>query len=272
MSIIQRSAAVQGDFEVVVLTDGTQHDHYDGLDVAGKLVLTDGDLQPRLRPGGAATRRGWHPVRRHGDFRARPRPAGSARRTPVYLVLVGRGRAALLWLCPDAAPGPPAAPERCPCGCAPTWSVRSTTAPSRSSAAFIPGQSDDEVLVVSHLCHPQPSANDNASGAAATIEIAATLRRLIDDGTLGPPMPRDSLPLDAGDDRHLRLSGQQRGTAGPHRGRGQPGHGGPEPGALSQHLQHRAAARGHGLLCAGADEAVVGYAQRRQRRTRPVRS
>ena len=34
MSIIQRSAAAQGDYEVVVLKDGTEHAHYDGLDVA----------------------------------------------------------------------------------------------------------------------------------------------------------------------------------------------------------------------------------------------
>ena len=53
--------------------------------------------------------------------------------------------------------------------------------------AFIPGETDQEVVVLSHLCHPQPSANDNASGAAATIEIAATLHELIADGLLPPP-------------------------------------------------------------------------------------
>ncbi len=53
--------------------------------------------------------------------------------------------------------------------------------------AFIPGETDEEVVIVSHLCHPQPSANDNASGGAANIEIAATLRRLINDGQLPPP-------------------------------------------------------------------------------------
>jgi hypothetical protein len=37
------------------------------------------------------------------------------------------------------------------------------------------------------LCHPQPSANDNASGSAAVLELARTLHRLIDSGTLPPP-------------------------------------------------------------------------------------
>src|SRR5207249_4936602 len=34
------------------------------------------------------------------------------------------------------------------------------------------GKPPSEVLLVSHLCHPRPSANDNASGAAANPEAA----------------------------------------------------------------------------------------------------
>ncbi len=41
---------------------------------------------------------------------------------------------------------------------------------------------------MSHLCHPQPGAHDNGSGAAALIETAATLARLIAEGSL--PQPR----------------------------------------------------------------------------------
>jgi len=44
-----------------------------------------------------------------------------------------------------------------------------------------------EVLVVAHLCHPQPSANDNASGAAAALEAARVLQTLIAGGHLPPP-------------------------------------------------------------------------------------
>ena len=54
--------------------------------------------------------------------------------------------------------------------------------------AFIPGAPGaSEILMVSHLCHPRPGANDNASGAAALLETAATLARLIGQGLLPAP-------------------------------------------------------------------------------------
>jgi aminopeptidase YwaD len=53
--------------------------------------------------------------------------------------------------------------------------------------AFIPGKTDEEVLIVAHLCHPQPSANDNASGDGALMEVARTLQKLINDGKLEEP-------------------------------------------------------------------------------------
>lgn len=53
--------------------------------------------------------------------------------------------------------------------------------------ATIPGKSTDEVLLVSHLCHPTPCANDNASGAAAAMEVAHALHTLIDSGALARP-------------------------------------------------------------------------------------
>jgi hypothetical protein len=53
--------------------------------------------------------------------------------------------------------------------------------------AVIPGTTDEEVLVVAHLCHPKPSANDNATGPATVMEAARTLRKLIDEGRLARP-------------------------------------------------------------------------------------
>lgn len=49
----------------------------------------------------------------------------------------------------------------------------------------------DEVLVITHLDHPKWSANDNASGSAATIEIARTLQTLIAANKL--PRPRRTI-------------------------------------------------------------------------------
>lgn len=53
--------------------------------------------------------------------------------------------------------------------------------------AIIPGETDEEVLVVSHLCHPKPSTNDNATGPATMMELARTLQRLIRTGRLAKP-------------------------------------------------------------------------------------
>lgn len=46
---------------------------------------------------------------------------------------------------------------------------------------------DQEILVCGHLDHPQPSANDNASGSAGLLEMARALKTLIDRGEIEPP-------------------------------------------------------------------------------------
>jgi aminopeptidase YwaD len=55
--------------------------------------------------------------------------------------------------------------------------------------ATIPGSRypGREIVLMAHLDHPRPSANDNASGSAALLEIARALRRLIVQGRLAPP-------------------------------------------------------------------------------------
>jgi hypothetical protein len=46
---------------------------------------------------------------------------------------------------------------------------------------------DEELVIVTHLDHPKESANDNASGSGATLDIAATLKTLIDEGRMERP-------------------------------------------------------------------------------------
>ncbi len=46
---------------------------------------------------------------------------------------------------------------------------------------------EEELLFSAHLDHPKESANDNASGSAAILDIARGLRRLIDAGRLPAP-------------------------------------------------------------------------------------
>jgi len=46
---------------------------------------------------------------------------------------------------------------------------------------------NEEVFLIAHLCHPQPSANDNASGSGLLIEIARTIQSLINSGKIAQP-------------------------------------------------------------------------------------
>ena len=42
-------------------------------------------------------------------------------------------------------------------------------------------------MLVAHLCHPKPSANDNASGSGLLLEIARTIKSLINSGKIPQP-------------------------------------------------------------------------------------
>jgi len=55
--------------------------------------------------------------------------------------------------------------------------------------ATIPGSSkpNEEVFLIAHLCHPKPSANDNASGSGLLLEIARTIHTLIDSDKITRP-------------------------------------------------------------------------------------
>jgi len=57
------------------------------------------------------------------------------------------------------------------------------------ATAEIPGSSrpDEEVFLIAHLCHPRPSANDNASGSGLLIEIARAIHTLISRGKIPRP-------------------------------------------------------------------------------------
>lgn len=50
-----------------------------------------------------------------------------------------------------------------------------------------PALRSQEIVYSCHLDHPRPGANDNASGCATILEVARTLRKLIDEKRLQPP-------------------------------------------------------------------------------------
>ncbi len=46
---------------------------------------------------------------------------------------------------------------------------------------------DEEIILMAHLCHPKPSANDNASGCACLLEVARTICALVRSGNVKTP-------------------------------------------------------------------------------------
>ncbi len=46
---------------------------------------------------------------------------------------------------------------------------------------------DKEIIIMGHLDHYKPGANDNASGSAGMLEVARTIKKLIDNNILPPP-------------------------------------------------------------------------------------
>jgi aminopeptidase YwaD len=191
ISLIQRSASFEGVAEVVVLHDGEEEADYDGLDVAGKVVLTRGDLRrvwdlavaqrgaigilfdgmrvvPSVRPEGDLA-----DVRQYTSFWWQP---GDVR--CFGFVLTPRQGQALRRLFKQG---------KSPLRVQARVDSRLYDGAFEVVSASIPGETEEEIVVAAHLCHPLPSANDNASGAAAAVEAARTLQALITSGHLARP-------------------------------------------------------------------------------------
>lgn len=195
LAVIQRSAPFDGEAEVVLLEDGEEEEEYAGLEVAGKVVLSRGDLRRvvelAVQQRGAVGilfdgMRPLDPVRPEGDL-------ADVRQYTSFWWQPGDTKCFGFVLTPRQ-------------GQALRRLLKKATEPVRVRArvvsrlydgtlevvsAMIPGQTDQEVLVVAHLCHPLPSANDNASGAAAILEAARTLHSLIAADQL--PQPRRTI-------------------------------------------------------------------------------
>jgi len=201
-SLIQRSMPVDNiEAEVVLLEDGEEEREYEGLDVQGKLVMTKGDLE-RVQ---------YLAVGKHDA--AGILFDGMHESPPVYQRIDHPDlvRYTSFWWRPGDKPcfgfvlSPRVGEElrkvikaqhrdgRPPLRARAHVVSRVYDGQMEVVSALIPGETDEEVVLVAHLCHPQPSANDNASGSAALIELARTLKRLIQSGKL--PRPKRSIRL-----------------------------------------------------------------------------
>jgi aminopeptidase YwaD len=198
-SVIQRSIPAHGDFDVVLLggKGGAVEADYAGLDVAGKLVLTDhapsrvrelavakfgaaGILFDGMTAGGRSDL-DLPDARQYTSFWW----SGPAAADSFGFVLSPRqGRR----LRERLAAGRPVRVRAHIDTRLYDGEMEVVDAVIRGRDYTAPGAPHEEVLLVAHLCHPRPGAHDNGSGSAALIEAASTLARLIADGSL--PAPR----------------------------------------------------------------------------------
>jgi hypothetical protein len=189
ISLIQRSAPFHGEAEVVVV--GDQPEDYDGLVLTNKVVLSRGDLRRVWEL--AVVERGAVGILYDGMLTVEPvRPEGALPDARQYssfwwragdtkcfgFVLTPRQGQALRRMLQD---------KEEPVRVRAKVDSRLYDGTFEIVEATIPGKTEQEIVVVSHLCHPQPSANDNASGAAAALEAARALHALIANHVLPHP-------------------------------------------------------------------------------------
>jgi len=201
ISLIQRSIPTPSggvEAEVVALDKGETEEEYSEVDVSGKLVLTSGDVE-RVRCL-AVERHGalgiiydgmreLTPVRGRMDLPdARQYTSfwwsGEKKRCFGFVLSPRMGQELRDLLKEEKNKGGSVKVHA---------NVQSRLYEGKMEvvSAVAPGIGREEVWVLAHLCHPQPSANDNASGVAATLEAARLLTSLLRDGRL--PKPRRSI-------------------------------------------------------------------------------
>jgi len=202
ISVIQRSGPTpEGGVvaEVVVVEEADRPESYQGLDVKGKLVLCRGDLD-RIRrlavTGGGALGLLFDGMSEFPPARTRMDVPDARQYTSFWwespadekcfgFVLSPKQGEWLRALVRKQAAGGKAVRARA--------FVDSSFAPGaiEDVEGLITGSGAGEVLAVAHLCHPQWSANDNASGCGAVLEAARTLGALVAAGAL--PRPKRSI-------------------------------------------------------------------------------
>jgi len=195
ISLIQRSASFEGEADVVLLEDGEEWAEYEGLDLRGKVVLSRGD---RNRLHYLAVKKGGAVGIIFDGMKELPRLRhamdipdaleytsfwwyGGERKCFGFVLSPKQGERLRALIKERQREG------RSPVKVRARVVSRFWDGELNVVSALIPGETEDEVAIVAHLCHPQWSANDNASGAATVLEVARTLQGLISEGKLGKP-------------------------------------------------------------------------------------
>jgi len=195
-SVIQRSACTpEGGLEgpVVLVDNADRPESYEDIDVEGKWVLTEANADQVARL--AVKSHGalgiiYYGMRLFAPVRSHPMDVADARQYTAFRNVLKESDVVGFVLSPRK--GRELA-RRISAEHAGTFSIHGSVRArffdgvTENVEALIPGETDEEVVVVAHICHPKPSANDNASGAGALMEAARVLNRLIDDEVLPRP-------------------------------------------------------------------------------------
>ena len=196
LSLIQRSLPFSGEAELILLEDGLVETDYEDVDVAGKVVLTSGGVE-RVRQlaverfgaigilfdGMAST----PPVREAMDVPDAHQYTsfwwtGQEKQCFGFVLTPRQGYWLRNLIKQQTKAGKSVKVQA-------NVKTRFYDGEMEVVTALIPGAAlpHECAIIVSHLCHPQPSANDNATGVAANLEAARTLQKLIASGQLPPP-------------------------------------------------------------------------------------
>ncbi len=190
LSLVQRSIATAGRWPVVTLPgggDGSRPEHYDGVDVRGRVLLTDGAV---ARVHALAVReRGAAGLLSFGRRLVPPaRTREHDRDSLAYTSFWWGDETPDGWgfvLSPNAGE---ALWARLEAGARVTLEASIDASFAERDIPLVsvtlPGPRPGEVLVTAHLCHPFPGANDNGSGVAAALESARVLGALARAGSL----------------------------------------------------------------------------------------
>jgi hypothetical protein len=199
ISLIQRSAPTSAhgiQTSIVYVEKATEPSSYEGIDVAGKIVFSRGDVQAIAKIAVDRFGAAGIVVDNMGEFppvRDRLEIPDARQYTSFWPMKTAEFKAFGFVLSPRQGE---ALRKRF------TPEMRELRAFARVDSAFydgaiedvtalIPGATREEVVAIAHLCHPRQSANDNASGSGVLVEAARTLSRLVREGRL--PRPRRAI-------------------------------------------------------------------------------
>ena len=195
LSIIQRSAPTESEAEIIILEDGEYLSEYENIDVKGKIVLTKGDF--KIVYNLAVEKFGaigiiFDGIKEVKPIRHRMDIPDAVQYSSFWWKKDDKKCFGFVLSPKEGERLRKLIKER----------IKNNEPPVKVKAkvdskfyegnievvsAIIPGETDEEIIIISHLCHPQETANDNASGSAANLEIARTINKLINEGKLKKP-------------------------------------------------------------------------------------